>query len=282
VTLALDLVELDGKVTPEAIIDEILRQNPDLPIPVPIEGIANLAGIEKIAPLESTGFEGMLVTNSRKTQGAIFYNPNSIPQRRRFTVGHELGHFLLPHHKAALFECSKEDMTRFGKTVNTRVSQEAEANNFSSELLMPKSFLKKRMKALGEPDLSHVETLAKECNTSLEATARRYVGLSDYACAVVYAKDRTVRYAVKNESLFPYYLDVKGNSPLPRDSTSYASGAGLGEWQEIDSSSWLGESRGRRSPDVLLEQTLFQDRGFKVVLLYIENPPEDEESEITC
>lgn len=277
-TVTLDLVELDGKVTPEAIVGEILRQNPDVPIPVPIESFAQLAGVEKIRPLETAGFEGMLITNPEKTRAEIFYSGSSIPQRKRFTIGHELGHLLLPHHKESTYECSKEDMTRYGATANARESQEVEANRFSSELLMPKPYFKRRMKELGEPELAHVETLRKECSTSTEATARRYVSLSDYACAVVYAKDWTVRYAIKND-LLPYYIDASRGSPVPRDSASYEAGAGLGEWQEIDSGLWLREAKGQRLPPALLEQTLWQDGGFKIVLLYVESIPDDDDDE---
>ncbi len=275
-TVALDLIELDGKVTPEAIVGEILRQNPTIPIPVPIEDFARLAGVEQIRPLETEGFEGMLITNSEKTRADIFYNGKSMPQRKRFTIGHELGHLLIPHHKEATYECSKEDMTRQGTAANARERQEVEANRFSSELLMPKPYFKSRLKALGEPELAHVETLRKECDTSIEVTARRYVALSDYACAVVYAKDRTVRYAIKNEML-PYYMETKGGWPIPRDSASYDAGAGIGEWQEVDAGLWLRASKHQRFPSTLLEQTWWQDKGFKIVLLHVEAIPEDDE-----
>src|SRR4029077_20472685 len=98
------------------------------------------------------GFEGMLVTNEQKTRGVIFFNPANIPQRKRFTISHELGHLLLPHHHRASLQCSKEDMTRYEKVATNHSTQEAEANRFASELLMPRPYFRRRMKALGEPE----------------------------------------------------------------------------------------------------------------------------------
>lgn len=276
-TVALDLVELDGKATPEAIVDEIFHQNANIPIPVPLEELARLAGVEQIRALESSGFEGMLVANVEKTRAEIFYNPNSNPQRKRFTVGHELGHLLLPHHQQSTYECSKEDMTRFERSPNPRSVQEAEANRFSSELLMPRWYFKKRMKEFGELGLEHIDTLHTECCTSTEATARRYVSLSEYPCAVVFAKDKLVRYFVKNEEL-SFYLDIKHDLPLPKDSPSCQPGAGVGDWQEVDSWLWLREEEGRTLPSKILEQTLWQDQGYKVILLFLEDVPDGDDN----
>jgi len=92
-------MELDGKATPEAIAAEIFRQNPDASLPVRIEEIASAAGILGIQPLTTDGFEGMLISNPEKSEGTIFVNKNRPPRRQRFTVGHEIGHFLLPWHQ---------------------------------------------------------------------------------------------------------------------------------------------------------------------------------------
>lgn len=86
--VALDLMELDGKATPDALATEIIRQNPEVPVPVPIEEIATKAGILKIQPLRSEAFEGMLIANAEKSEGVIFVNQDRPGQRQRFTIGH--------------------------------------------------------------------------------------------------------------------------------------------------------------------------------------------------
>jgi Zn-dependent peptidase ImmA (M78 family) len=79
------------------------------------------------------------------------------PARKRFTVGHELGH--------ALFEMSGPNCPRNGKEL------EQLCNKFATEILMPKSAF---LTALG-PDLSlsRIFDLAKLFQTSLSATAIR-------------------------------------------------------------------------------------------------------------
>ena len=65
----LDLIELADLVRPEQLVAEVLRQNPQLPVPVPLEELAQLAGITKIEAFASEGFEGALITNATKSEG---------------------------------------------------------------------------------------------------------------------------------------------------------------------------------------------------------------------
>jgi Zn-dependent peptidase ImmA (M78 family) len=106
---------------------------------LPVYEIARALDIEEIreAPLKS--FEGALITSAEKGRGAIVVNSLSSRQRRRYTVGHELGHFLNPWHMpttASGFECTRADMlVRSG--ASQHLKQEAEANRFAIELLAP-------------------------------------------------------------------------------------------------------------------------------------------------
>lgn len=219
--IALDLMELAEKATPEALAAEIFRQNPDITLPVRVEDIATAAGISEIKALGSDGFEGMLISNAEKSTGMIFVNQQRPPQRQRFTIGHEVGHFLLPWHRnmedgSLKFQCTAEDMSAGGSaTPNSRKDWEIQANTFSSELLMPRALFKRHMKRTDEPDLRHVKELAPLFDTSLEATARRYVLLSDYPIAMVFAQNRQVRHAWASPE-FPYFLNARKGSQLPR------------------------------------------------------------------
>ena len=66
--------------------------------PVDVEGIARGLDILEIHRKPSTGFEGMLLTQPEKTDGGIIVNSNSNARRQRFSIAHELGHFLNPAH----------------------------------------------------------------------------------------------------------------------------------------------------------------------------------------
>lgn len=279
----LDLMELDGKSTPDALAAEIIRQNPGMSVPVPLEDIASAAGILEIKPLSSEGFEGMLISNPEKSQGVVFVNQNRPRQRQRFTIGHELGHFLLPWHRnmqdgSVKFECTTEDMRAYGSTKsNTRMDWEVQANEFSSEILMPRMLFKKHMKRKDEPDLQHVQELSALFETSLEATARRYVALSDFAIAMVFALRKQVRHAWKGPE-FPYFLDAKKGSLVPSVSQSVSDGKddSVADFEFIDSHWWINADRGPRPPEQILEQTLYQRDGYRVVMLYVESEQDRE------
>jgi Zn-dependent peptidase ImmA (M78 family) len=275
-------MELDGKMSPQAIASEIVRQNPALPIPVPIEEIAKASGILEIKELTSDGFEGMLLSNIEKSEGIVFVNKNRPWQRQRFTIGHELGHFLLPSHRqlngdALRFQCTPKDMQTYSSGYSDlRLEWEVQANEFSAEMLMPRSRFREQLKRKNEPNLQHLNTLATNFNTSVEATARRYLALNDHPIAMVFSHHKHIRYTWKSPE-FHYYLDVKKGSPIPKGSPSLEGHAddSLTDFDSIDSYLWVSSERGPRPPENILEQTLYQRDGYKITLLYVDEAEED-------
>lgn len=112
--MALSRMDLDGKGagSPEGLVTLILKAAPGLTVPVPIEDLARQLDIRDIQEFATEGFEGGLVTDTARSHGVILTR-KSHPFRRRFTVGHELGHFLIPTHMpdaTGRFLCSREDM----------------------------------------------------------------------------------------------------------------------------------------------------------------------------
>jgi Zn-dependent peptidase ImmA (M78 family) len=97
--------------SPEALADCIIAHYPDIEIPIPLERIAQAVGIVDIVGHTTGSFEGVLVTNAAKSTGSIAYNEASRIERRRFTIAHEIGHFLIPWHGASaqwpIWGCSK-------------------------------------------------------------------------------------------------------------------------------------------------------------------------------
>ena len=111
---------------------------------------------------------------ARQAPGCQLWGSRSPRPRQRFTIGHELGHFLLPWHRQASFQCTAEDISS-----RTNKDWEIQANQFSAEMLMPTSLVKARLLRLKNPELAHVLTLRDEFETSTEMTARRVVELSE-------------------------------------------------------------------------------------------------------
>ena len=84
-------------------------------------------------------FEGALFNLNADAPGkgnwAIIYNQAiSSPGRIRFTLAHELGHYLVHRHLQTSFNCSEVDTTQWDSDER---KIEFEANTFASYLLMP-------------------------------------------------------------------------------------------------------------------------------------------------
>lgn len=85
---------------------------------------------------------------------SIGYNQLKHPHRQRFTIAHEIGHFLMGHTK-------RDELPDF----NTKDPREIEANHFAAELLIPMTFLKDDFKKVSKD----VKVLAKRYFVSEEA-----------------------------------------------------------------------------------------------------------------
>lgn len=86
----------------------------------------------------------------------IFIDKNQSEGRKRFTIAHELGHFML--HKDQQLHVLSNDLISIAKYRNEVSSQgvdteEIEANRFAAELLMPEEMITRYMK---EKDLSFI------------------------------------------------------------------------------------------------------------------------------
>jgi len=84
--------------------------------------------------------EGMLVRNPHdEAEWGIFYNGNSPAQRQRFTIAHELGHFVLHRSQRPSFSCDKESVYSGADRMR---DIEREADDFASNLLIPGDLLR--------------------------------------------------------------------------------------------------------------------------------------------
>lgn len=270
------LMDLADCGSPETLVAAVLRHHPDLPRRVPIEAIAASVGIVEIKDREMDGFEGALVANSAKTQGAIAVKLGTHRRRRKYTIGHELGHFLIPSHSAQM-QCTSADM-RERRWDNALRKREYEANRFSAGLLMPKPIFTKDIEALGTADVTHVKELSDLYDVSLEATANRYAELSCDMCAFVFSKDGQVRYTRGSRSMPE--LGVRPRDRLPPSSLAarLRTVGAPSAWEVMDGGVWLKTERGTRSPQVL-EQTVVQANGYRVTLLYVEETEVEERDE---
>ena len=79
-------------------------------------------------------------------QYTILVNANQAPVRQRFTVAHELGHLIL--HAYTSPHADRVFRFRDAQSSQGVAAEEIQANQFASELLMPKSLLVKHLQAM--------------------------------------------------------------------------------------------------------------------------------------
>lgn len=274
-------MELADVGSPDAIIAAILKQLPNMALPVPVDEIAFAVGIERIAPLETDGFEGALIAVPDKSKGVILVNQNRPRQRKRFSVSHEVGHFLIPTHQAQDargFQCRTQDMRRTTFTSGDRAAQmEVEANRFAAHLLMPPPMFRRDLERLPGADIEHIIALASKSkyDVSKEAAARRYVEYHHEVCAAIVSREGKFLRAYRN-SKFPFIpLNVGERVPIGSLTASYSGPSQLSRWEEQDFGNWLGD----RLPvglTALYEQVLLQSDGFRLTLLNVDLQDEEE------
>jgi Zn-dependent peptidase ImmA (M78 family) len=130
----------------------------------------------------------------RQGERAIIRVSDQIVQigRRRFTIAHELGHYLLGHRIPTEME--------LGTTAPFSAHQEREADLFAVEFLMPEAWVAPMCRVA--PSFAAIHAIAKTFQMSIVASAMRYVEFSAARCAIVYSEGGNVVWA-KRSRTFP-------------------------------------------------------------------------------
>ncbi len=128
-------------------------------LPVPVDAIAEKIGLEIVEFDFPDSFSGVL----KKEKRVIGVNKNHALVRRRFTIAHEIGHFLLGHEDDMIDEIQDRPMPL-----------EREANSFASHLLMPKEITIKKVAEFG----LDLKLLSKEFLVSEQALTIRLLGMN--------------------------------------------------------------------------------------------------------
>lgn len=143
--------------------------------PINVEELARAEGIR----IESLSLDDALSGMSFVKDGmkVIVVNRNHHPNRRRFTIAHELGHHCL--HAEYLKDNVHVDkivLRRDGFSAAGTDLKEMQANSFAAELLMPADELKKLDKAdLNDEDV--ISQLAKKLKVSTTALVFRLTNI---------------------------------------------------------------------------------------------------------
>lgn len=267
-------LDLDGCGSPTSLVARILKIEPGLKFPMPVEALAKQLDIDSIKDLTTAGFEGGLLTDENRQSGIILVNKEARGGRRRFTIGHELAHFLLISHvpvRPGEFLCSRQDMGRWSAKENDRYAQmEFQANEFAALLLMPPLMLRAYLGGK-PPHLGDVRRIADDFGVSKDAAARSYATHHHAKIAIVVVKDGLVARYYPNGQ-FPF-ITARTKRPVPNGSIFHRKNVGIGVFSEIVDTTpdnWVDVERGVRAP-MLYEQVYHQANGFALILLWLED-----------
>lgn len=275
----LDRMELADIGHPRKMAEGVLRLIPGVCFPLPIDEVALALGIRKIESFDTDAFEGALLTNDTKSNAAILFRAGTIEPRRRYTIGHELGHYLMPLHfpSSGGFQCKKSDFETDERSgMSGRPLWEAQANAFASNLLMPASEFKRRLRLLSGASIEALVSLSDDFGTSKIASGRRLLDMSDTPCAIVVAKDGVIKHLYRAKA-FPF-ISLKAGLRLPRDSLSLIQPLLADQHSDVESTeqcNWL--SKDDQEGLELFEQTLCQRDGWTLTLLTADIEDSDDE-----
>ncbi len=148
--------------------------------PVALDKIVHLLKIKiKIAPYEGENdLSGVLIRDLNKT--IIGVNSNHNRHRQRFTISHEIGHYLL-HEGNQVYIDRKYKLNFRDETSSYGTNrQEVEANAFASMLLIPEEFLLQDLQQheIDILDENDIQYLARRYNVSPQAMSLRLSRIS--------------------------------------------------------------------------------------------------------
>jgi len=149
---------------------------------IPIEKIAKNLGVEIVETDLGNDISGMLVINGKDAVIAI--NPLQSTERKRFTIAHELGHFVLHKENSNNVFVDRDFIIKYRSNKpysELEIRQEQEANAFAASILMPQELIMAELarndfQAQSESDL--INTLADLFNVSVPAMTYRLVNLN--------------------------------------------------------------------------------------------------------
>lgn len=169
-------------------VEDILRRTNNFEAPVKVYEIAESLGISVVEHSTDDDLSGFLLRDRETKRVVIGVNSAHHNNRRRFTVAHELGHFLL--HEGEVIHIDKQSTSQ-GFQLNFRNAKssegvdikEKEANLFAAELLMPSKFIYDDLSGLKSIDLlgadeQYFQNLVEKYAVSLQAFTIRlsYLG----------------------------------------------------------------------------------------------------------
>lgn len=170
------------------------------------------------------GFEGCLAKAPKDKKGwGIIYNKQMQSQGRiKFTLAHELGHYLL--HRTEYPEgvrCGEQDFLRWDSEYG---QIEHQANIFAANLLMPLDDFRSQIEAQAKADLSTISHCADRYGVSLIAATLRWIEYTERRAILVVSRSGFILWARSSKSALKTgaFFKTANRAPIPVPQHSFA------------------------------------------------------------
>ena len=178
--------------------------------------------VDKVQGEDLDGLEGMLAANNARSKWLIVYNSAVRSEgRKRFTIAHEFGHYILHRQDQDRFECGDDDIeTGDGNERDI----ETEADKFASTLLMPLDDFRKQVD--GQPvSFDLLGHCAERYGVSLTAAALRWTEIAEKRAVLVASRDDHLLWSKSNQAAFKsgaYFTTRRNTIELPGDALAHS------------------------------------------------------------
>lgn len=240
----------EPRTTPRQLLEGLGITRPE---EIDVEAIAYTCGA-KTRYADLTGSEATLVGKGDKA--IITVREQSSRARKRFSVGHELGHWIRDRGSVS-FSCKESD---FDPSLIVRV-RERKANEFASDLLLP-TYLFDPLARGRSLDLETLRDLAEMFRTSLTATAIKLLRRGSYPAVLASYKRGRRAWHIRGDSVPPKFTPLEWLD----QSTGAASADGPTEQGSDDTRAdrWFDHRHARR---YYLRESWFRPTSDSVVVL---------------
>lgn len=151
------------------------------------------------------GCDGLLIRPVGIARGLVAINAKiRSVERKRFTLAHEIGHYVLPGHEGSSAACAPADIEGWGRASRER---EKQADEFAAELLIPEEYLRRNVSGT-RPSLGLLSRIASDRKTSFSAAGWKFCDFTSERCALIWSRDGRIEWS-KPSKEFQYFLRRK-------------------------------------------------------------------------
>lgn len=221
--------------------------------------------ITKIKGHDVSGIEGMLVKRKQKNDWCILFDETiPISGRINFTLGHELGHYLLHRNELNEFKCGQGDLLDYDSPESRQ--REKEANKFASYLLMPIDDFRTQIQGqrISVDLLGHC---ADRYGVSFTAATLKWLEFTDETAMLAVARDDFICWSYSSQSARRLGIHFPRGTPVPPVSRDH-----IGQ-QDLDARNDSRRvSQGVWHPTLEAEETVIVSDRFDMAIFLVRFP----------